>query len=260
MEQERIPISLNESSPSTFTAEDLRKQLHQIGLNCEQTSVENLQRHLDDMLNNLPDGSIQGFGMYKSAEPSGEIEMDAASLEPIDSIKNNWEPSDNVPYKTNLSIIGVAQHFDYLATHYHGFPGKKAEKSIQEKEATLNAFQQIFVQITESISETLLGNLDRKQMEAVLKTIIQSVDPGSGDYDSGPQHHLVFLIDDYDPDSQSCKQIGVLGLQFRIVIQNYNDTSEEYKNYFADISVRTSFYSNIDELYAEVKFIKEHFK
>lgn len=98
MEQERIPISLNESSPSTFTAEDLRKQLHQIGLNCEQTSVENLQRHLDDMLNNLPDGSIQGFGMYKSAEPSGGIEMDAASLEPIDSIKNNWEPSDNVPY------------------------------------------------------------------------------------------------------------------------------------------------------------------
>ena len=83
MEQERISITLKKSTPSTITAESLRRQLHQIGLHCEQTSVENLQHYLDDVMDNLPYGSLQGVAMCEPAETSGETTMTADQLLPI---------------------------------------------------------------------------------------------------------------------------------------------------------------------------------
>ena len=122
MEQERISISLEESSPSTFTAEDLRKQLHQIGLHCEQTSVENLQRHMDDVLNNLPDGSVQGVQMHEPEETSGEMAGEADSFLPC-NIQSQWKPTDDLPCLPELYTIGITSNFDYLQEHSPGFSG-----------------------------------------------------------------------------------------------------------------------------------------
>ena len=255
MEQERISISLEESSPSTFTAEDLRKQLHQIGLHCEQTSVENLQRHMDDVLNNLPDGSVQGVQMHEPEETSGEMAGEADSFLPC-NIQSQWKPTDDLPCLPELYTIGITSNFDYLQEHYPGFSGKKASQHHENKGDTIDAFKQLFIQIAESISETLINDLDRAQMQAIFAHIIQPINPGSDDYDSGFQNRTIPLVDGYDPQTQTCAGFGVLNLEYRIIIRNYKDKSENKKNYLLDITVRTSLYRDMKELDNEIDFLK----
>lgn len=255
MEQERISISLEENSPPTFTAEDLRKQLHQIGLHCEQTSAENLQRHMDDVLNNLPDGSVQGVWMHEPVETSGEMSGEADSFLPC-IIQSQWKPSDDLPCLSKLHTIGITSNFDYLQEHYPGFSGKKASQHYENTGDTIDAFKQLFIQIAESISETLINDLDRAQMQAIFAMIIQPIDPGSDDYDSGLQNRTITLVDGYDPQTHTCDGIGVLNVEFRIIIRNYNDKSENKKNYRLDVTVRTSLYRDMKELDNEIDFLK----
>lgn len=256
MKQERIPISLKESTPSTLTAKDLQKQLHLIGLHCEQTSVENLQHHMEDVLDNLSDSSIQGFGIQESEGTSGGMTMSAVRSLPVSCIQNNWKPSDVDPCQLKLNTIGMAANFDYLLKHYPGFSGKKTTKRHEKTGDTIDAFKQFFIEIAESICETLIHDLDRRQMEAIFATIIQPIEPGSDDYDSGIQNRIIFLIDDYDSSTRTCNGIGVLNLEFRIIIHNYKDKEKkDKKNYLIDITVRTSLYRCIDELDAEINFL-----
>lgn len=257
MEQERISITLKKSTPSTITAESLRRQLHQIGLHCEQTSVENLQHYLDGVMDNLPYGSLQGVAMCEPAETSGETTMTADQLLPISNIQNSWEPSDFNPYKNRLSVVGIADNFDILHRYYPGFQGKKSMKHIQKNDCTEDAFKQLFIQIAMGISETLNGDLDRKQVETVFATIIQPIKLDSNDYDSGLQNRMIYFIDDYDPGLYSCEGVGVINLEFRIIVQNYKNKNEHH-NYFLDITVRSSFYRDLFKLSAELDFIRMH--
>lgn len=257
MEQKRIPISLKQSTPSTVTARSLREQLHQIGLHCEETSAENLQRYMDDILDGIPYGRMQGFGMQKPTNVSGKT-VTAADFLPVTSIKNNWEPDGNVPYAKQLTLIGLARNFDTLLESYPGFQGKHDEKQFRERGCTTDIFKQLFVEIAESISDTLVNGLDRQQMEAVFATIIEPFNPGSDDYDSGLQNRIILLVDDYNAHSHTCDGVGVLNLEFQIAVHNYRDKTREYKDYSLDITVRTSLYQDADKLNAEAEYLEKH--
>lgn len=256
MEQKKIPISLKQSTPSTVTSRSLQEQLHQIGLHCEETSTENLQRYIDDVLDNVPYGRVQGFEMRQPADMSGAAAT-AADFLPLTSIQNNWKPDGNVPYRDQLVLIGLAQNFDTLLESYPGFQGKRDERQFREHNCTADIFKQLFVEIAKSISDSLVSGLDRQQMEAVFATIIKPFNPGSEDYDSGLQNQIILLVDGYNAKEQTCDGIGVLNLEYQITVHNYRDKTEEHKDYSLAIKVRASLYHDADKLYAEAEYLKK---
>lgn len=262
----KIPIKLKADTPSRVTPEELKAELNSIGLYCSETRVENLRRYIDETVKQFPDGGIQGFGMFEYDRPKQEelLEKGYTSRDiwdiavPLNDIHNNWQPYDIAPYMAQLSDVGYPEHFDYLMKHYMGFSGVKSGDSDEGEGTTADAIKNQFVKIATDISSVLIKDLNKYQMEATFKKIIKPVDPGSSDYDSGVNNRCIFLVDGYD--GTECRAIGVLNVEYHLIIKNYKEKKSAKTNYSLDVTIRTALYTDTDELEKQDIFLKTHFK
>lgn len=262
----KIPINLKKDTPSKVTPEELKQELNNIGLHCDETRVEKLEQYINETLEHFPNGKIQGFGIYEYQPPEAEefsqkgftTKSIFELANPISDIHCNWEPADAVPYMTKLAVIGVPEHFDYLMDNYIGFAGKKEKQSYKKNDTTVNAIKSQFVKIATCISSTLVDEIDRDQMEAIFTKIIAPIDPGDDDYDSGLQNRNIYLVKGYT--GSQCEAIGISNVEYQLKINNYKDKKTKHKSYNLDVTVRTVLYTDVNELEAEVNFIKSKFK
>lgn len=262
----KIPIDLTKDVPSKVTPEELKNELNDIGLRCGETRIENLEQYIKETLDKFPEGKVQGFGIYEYQPPSVEEFFEKgfttkSFLEiaaPIEGLHSNWKPYGIVPYMTKLAIIGAPEHFECLMDKYSGFAGRKQSQTYNEKDTTANAVKSQFTRIATAISSTLVDDLDKEQMEALFSKIIAPVDPGDNNYDSGLQNRNIYLVKGYA--EHECEAIGIMNVEFQLKIDAYKEKNATHKSCYLDITVRTSLYTDLDVLNAEVKFIKSIFK
>lgn len=262
----KIPISLQKDTPTKVSPEDLKAELNAIGLYCQETNVENLRKHIDDTLKLFPDGKVKGFGIFEYNPPSMEELWEkgyttkplSEIVNPLSDIHSNWEPSDIVPFRDELSAVGYPSHFDYLLDKYIGFSGVKSSESYSKEGTTVDAIKEQFTKIAINISSTLIEDLDKDQLEATFNKIISTLDPGSKDYDSGLKNRGIFLVSGYA--QEQCDAIGILNVEYRLVVTNYKDKKSSSTNYQLDVTVRTMMYTDVDMLDNHYNFVLAHFK
>lgn len=262
----KIPIDLTKDVPSKATTEELKKELNDIGLCCAETRDEKLEQYIKETLDKFPEGEIQGFGIYEYQPPSAEEFFERgvttkSFLEiaaPIEGLHSNWKPNDANPYTIDLTTIGTPEHFDYLMDKYSGFAGRKQSQTYNENDTTVNAIKSQFTKIATCISSTLVDDLDKEQMEAVFSRIIATEDPGSANYDSGLQNRIIYIVKGYK--DHECEAIGVINVAYQLKIEDFKEKKTRHKSYHLNVTVRTSLYTDLNVLNAEIIFIKTNFK
>lgn len=172
--------------------------------------------------------------------------------------QNGWQPDDPIPYMPHLATVAVPVHFDYLLENYPPFQGKKEAAHEQRQHITAALWKELSADIACRISKTLIHDLDEEHITAVFKNIFNSLVFENRAFDSGRQNRTIFLVQNYNPEQQTCEGIGFINIEFRLASMNYIPQTGEYADTTLDITIRTSLYTDIDELAAEVKFLKEH--
>jgi hypothetical protein len=142
----RVPIQLNSSTPTALTPESLQEQLRNVGLTCPDTNLDQLEKHINEVKGQLPNGAVQTYGIYLPKQGEGDRvfyrsefhinqlaergyvgEVVYAGLQ--ESSQGNWEPSDTgAGYSSELEYIQFPTHFDYLLNNKPGFTGVKDEQ------------------------------------------------------------------------------------------------------------------------------------
>lgn len=173
--------------------------------------------------------------------------------------ENSWEPSPSTPYMSSLAVIALPRHFDYLQENYPPFMGSKETAKKQKQQITAALWKEMFTDIAVNLSEKLIPDLDKENMTAACKTIIDSVPFENRMFDSGQQNRTIYLIQGYNPQQQECTGIGFANIEFRLMAMDYTASSGEYIDATLDVIIRTSLYADVDKLQAEVTFLKEHF-
>lgn len=73
------PMSMRETTPSKVEVEILQKELHKVGLTCEQTSEKTLQRYIDEIRGQLPTGGTAEVFCIAERVPAGSVAPAAAA-------------------------------------------------------------------------------------------------------------------------------------------------------------------------------------
>ncbi|MEU5442869.1 lectin [Streptomyces griseofuscus] len=73
------PMSMRETTPSKVEVEILQKELHKVGLTCEQTSEKTLQRYIDEIRGQLPTGGTAEVFCIAERVPAASVAPAAAA-------------------------------------------------------------------------------------------------------------------------------------------------------------------------------------
>jgi hypothetical protein len=276
----RVPIQLNSSTPTALTPESLQEQLRNVGLTCPDTNLDQLEKHINEVKGQLPNGAVQTYGIYLPKQGEGDRvfyrsefhinqlaergyvgEVVYAGLQ--ESSQGNWEPSDTgAGYSSELEYIQFPTHFDYLLNNKPGFTGVKDEQPpYSGKFDTVDAIKQLFVQIGTNASSILVKGLDKDSIESTLSNAIAPLqDTQVSDYDH-TDSRVIYLVENYNPSTQECDGIGVLTIDWRLIIKDYKEKKSSLKHDTnLTITARAVLYSDLATLYADKAFVESHFK
>ncbi|WP_017663438.1 hypothetical protein [Baaleninema simplex] len=278
----KVPVQLNSNTPTPLTSEELQKQLNNVGLTCSDTDPKKLKEYINEVKGQLPVGAVQTYGIYapqqgeqksnrvyyrsefqleQLAESGYSAEVVYAGL--AKSSEGNWEPSNTgAGYSTELSYIQYPEHFDYLYNNKPGFTGvKDVQPPYTGRYSTVDAIKQLFVQVGTNASSVLVKGLDKDSIESVLSNAIAPLDDTQvRDYDKS-DNRVIFLVDNYNPGKEECDGIGVLTINWRLVIKDYKKKKEALKHDTTlTITARAVLYSDLDSLYSDKAFVESHFK
>ncbi len=264
-----IPIKLEADTPTKVDIKELREELHAIGLTCSDTTLENLAKSKEEVLKRIPDGEFQGFQFYRGADKqqiAEHLKNDGmlTSLDQVilldNSLHAEWKPSGTVPMSEMLYAVGQPDHFDYLKEHYLTFPGQASSQDYKNNKTTVEAIKDVFVQIASNISSAIVTGLNKPLMEAALARVLEPVPDTATDYDSELQNRSILLVTGYDKEHQQADGIGVINVQYRLIIKNYKEKKNKHNESTLNVTVRAATYTNPQELEDEVNFLKAHLK
>ncbi len=273
IKEKKVKISLEKSEPTKLTTSSLKKQLNNIGLTCEHTSEENLKKYKEEVLNKIPQGVIQTFGICKHKEstdgsPFYKSEFgdgNASYFGLTEASKGNWEPSDTaLGYSADLEYIQYPTHFDYLMENRPSFTGKKSIPFSQKDKvySTVTGIKNTFTKVGTEASLLLVKGLDKASIESLLSDVIAPItDETAKDYNPGPDSRVVFLVDNYNPSTGEADGIGVLSINWKLTIKDYKEKKKVTGHETSlEVTARAVIYDSIDALEADVAFVESHFK
>ena len=265
----QIQLDLTEDTPTKVDVAELREELHAIGLTCSDTTLENLAKSKDEVLKRIPDGEYQGFQFYRNADSQQIAEhlKKGGALTSIDQVilldeplHAEWKPRGAVPMSDALYSVGRPEHFDYLQKNYLTFPGQVSSENYSNNETTVKAIKEIFVRIASNISSAVVTGLDKPLIEAALARILDLVPETVTDYDSGFKNRSILLVSGYDKTKGTAEGIGVINVEYHLIIKNYKEKKTQHNESSLSVTVRAATYDDPEELKAEILYLKTHFK
>lgn len=263
----RVPIKLESVIATKVTASDLKKELNSIGLTCAHTEEQQLEKYIQEVVSTFKGGVNQGFGTYKfrdtntmNAQTDFSLIKDWKTFREaivIDlDIDNQWIINDSAgQYTVDLCTIGHSTGFDYLRDNYSGFPGNYGTKEYDQKEPTVESIKTTFLALSTSLASALVEGIDEVTLESFMAHLIEGMPKEVVDYEQNEERYM-YIVNDYDSVSGDCKGIGIISMEFSIIIKNYKDKKDTYQNCHFDLKMRTIFHTDADELHAEAEFVR----
>lgn len=268
--KKRINIQLQKDQPSELTVEVIKKQLDNLGLNCAHTDPKRLELYKAEVESRFRDGLNQSYGITK---PSKSLDgspyydsmygnSDAPYLGLEEASKADWKPdASGYGYATELSTIIYPRNFRFLMTNRPSFNGNQSEEKVTKgKFATVDAVKNMFVQVGIEASASLIKGLDKTTLNSILSNAIAPLNEGNVKDYYNADSRVIFLVDNYDPETNQADAIGVLGIDWRLTIVDYKEKkkSPEHDTTLI-VSTRSVLYDNLSTLDGDLQYIKSHF-
>jgi hypothetical protein len=259
----RIPVSLTAATPTALTVDALKAQLTDIGLTCPDSEKSKLAAYITEVERELPVGSIQTYQLLKPAQ-AGEKRLEAFQEDYVESSVGNWEPdSTGFGYATVLEYIQYPAHFDWLYANKPGFTGIKNEPpTYTGRYDSVEAVKQMFATVATDASSTLIKGLDKASIESVLSNAIAPLnDKNAQNYAPGPQSRVIFLVENYNPNTQEADAIGVLTVWWDMTIKDYLEKKKSPRHDTTlTVRCRSVLYASLDAMNADYLAAEAHFK
>jgi hypothetical protein len=252
-QKKKVAISLKKADPTKVTPEELQKELREnMGLTCKYTEIDALKRLKADVLSQWgPTGKGQAYGIYLknpgSVQQSARIthlnvkDKDTDLLQHFgfsnEGVNGEWKPDDTAQgYRNELFAIQFPANFRYLETNFgNEFAGIFNHKEDVREVGTVDAIKDFFVQIGQELAGLTVCGINQKSLEPILKNAL-AVNESSldSDYQEGsadnPKTRIIFLVENYDEETETADAIGALAIDWYIRIENYKEKKNNTKN------------------------------
>lgn len=291
----KIPVSLIKSpNPTKLTAENLKLQLANIGLTCEETDIAKLKKHIQHGMNKLPPGKSYRYGIL-SPKTSVQARSDLLSNsgESLDfsdntlivksingsheeyvlennfgtyQVKKNALLNKNGPSKpgetgflNELSSIVYPDNFTKLLAGRPGFNARShlAPERVEEDTTltTAQAVQDFFVNIASSISAETVGGMDKEDLTSIFYNRIQKLTDITKDYDQ-PDSIIITWVKNYNIETEEADAIGAVHCSWNLFIKNYQEKKRDFdRKTKLTINAHSATYDNADVLMSDYHFL-----
>jgi hypothetical protein len=268
--KKRVPIQLEKQEPTQLTVESLKEQFDNMGLTCAHTDPARLEKYKNEVQERFFPGQNQSFAINR---PTPSLDgrpfynsiygdSDAPFLGYEEASKSDWKPEGSgLGYSTQLSTVAFPRNFQFLMVNRPSFNGNQSEeKTTKGKYATVDAVKNMFVQVGVEASASLVKGLDKTTLNSILSNAIAPLNEKNVKDYYNADSRVVFLVDNYDPETNQADAIGVLGIDWRLTIVDYK---EKKKSPTHDttliVSTRSVLYDDLNALDGDLQFIKSHF-
>jgi hypothetical protein len=253
-----VKIELNKAEPSVLTPEKLKEQLKNIGLTCADTSLPRLKEFIQEVENGIPPGLVQTYGILQPAKNlANRVQGLAMNWE--EAATGNWTIKD-FGYSSELELIQYKAHFDWLAETKQNFTGRRSQDKYVRRYDSIASIKDFFADTTTSASAAVVKGVDKSSLNAAMSNAIQPLDDQKAqDYDKSDSR-VLFLVDNYDKEKNEADAIGVLTVEWHLIIKDYKEKKKALQHDTTlEVNVRAVTYDNLDVLAADVRAIKAHF-
>jgi hypothetical protein len=278
-----VKVALTKATPTEVTPQDLQQQLRDnMGLHCKYTEIPELIKLKADVLSQWTDtGSGQAYGVFiknkdgvqKDAVPVTHLNIKGMDLLARfgfsnEGVKGEWEPSDSAQGYTNeLFTIQSPANFWYLARNFpQDFAGIHKEKSDTRRVGTVDAVKNFFAEIGKELAALTVNGVDLPSLQPILyKALGVSESSLDRDYDEGteqnPKTRVIFLVENYNPQTKEADAIGALAIDWALHISNYKEKKEEV-THTATLKLwsRAVLYTELNFMYRDYYRVVNHFK
>ncbi len=248
-------IKLKQAVPSGYPTEKMKSQLAAVGLNCEETSEERLKQYKEEVLRDFPEGNRQTFYIAKGAPKKSQVYscmagadgkkmndvsyLKALGIEEVE-VNGSWVIDDDAGgYRRDLCYISYAPHFDYLRDNFPGiFPGSYAGEKKVINEPTGAAIRDSFKTIAMTVCTTIKSGIQKADLESVVSTILgDNTSENPKDYVQDDVLYT-YLVNGYDPETETAISVGVLAVKYSIQIKDYKDKSDHKDGRYNDAIIQ----------------------
>ncbi len=259
--QKTIKIDLDAATPTALTPEELKTQLANIGLTCEYTDPAQLKQFIEEVEDRIPNGAIQTYSILKPAA-KGEDVLEGLMDDLAVSSVGNWKPSSTaIGYAPELEYIVYQEHFDWLRANRPSFTGTADSENFKQRYDSVESIKTAFANLATTASSALVKGLDKGSIESVFSNAISPLnDAEAKDYDK-KDSRVIFLVENYDPNTKEADGVGVLGVDWHLVIKDYKKKKKALQHDTTlDVTARAVLYSSIAAMNADLAAAQAHFK
>ena len=270
---DRIPISLNERPATKLEAEELTKQLNDLGLYCSETYGEKLKKNIEEVTSRVGLGNLTTFGVYKDGGKVCLEQLPDNALESICSINaldmvlderfqktadGSWEEGAVGKFKPKLLVIQEIDNYKYLKEHAKDFPyAEEPEKEIKKQASTVEAIKEMFTKAAATCTAATIQGIDKTTLDATFSNALDGLNESAfeKDYDV-TNNRVITLLYNYDHEKGECDGVGIVTCDWRLRIRNYKEKKKDPRHEtILNIGARSVLYEDIDTLNAHYAMI-----
>ena len=256
--RKRIKIELKKADPTALTPEKLKEQLKDVGLDCKDTSLPRLKKFIEEVNENIPSGITETYAILEPAKKPGN-RIEGLALDWETAADGNWQIMD-FGYSADLEYIQYKEHFDWLLETRPSFTGRKQTDNYVRQYESVESIKNFFADVTTSASSAVLKGINKASLNATMSNAISPLDDSQArDYDKRDSR-VLFLVDNYSQSTNEADAIGVLSIEWHLIIKDYKEKKEALKhNTNLEVNIRVVLYDDLDALDADLKAAKAHF-
>lgn len=263
---DKIPISLESCEATKLEPKELTKQLNDLGLYCEETYGERLEKNIEEVISEIGLGELTTFGVYKD---NGHLKMEqlpnntlsslschSALSELLDSrfeksADGSWSEGSTGKFSSKLLVVQDIDNYNYLKENAKDFPyAEDPEKEITKRVSTVSAIKEMFVEAATACTAATVQGIDQTTLEATFSNALVGLNESvlAKDYDV-KNSRVIMLVYNYNPKTKECDGVGVVTCNWRLQIKNYKEKKSELKHDTTlNISARSLLYEDTDAL------------
>lgn len=165
--------------------------------------------------------------------------LKALGIEEVE-VNGSWVIDDDAGgYRRDLCYISYAPHFDYLRDNFPGiFPGSYAGEKKVINEPTGAAIRDSFKTIAMTVCTTIKSGIQKADLESVVSTILgDNTSENPKDYVQDDVLYT-YLVNGYDPETETAVSVGVLAVKYSIQIKDYKDKSDHKDGRYNDAVIQ----------------------
>lgn len=262
-----IPVQCAASTPALLTIDNLQQQLNRIGLTCEWTRPERLERLKREVERKLQTGENQSFAIYhlkpeyvtfpsiSPSEMKNDYNVPFAAVNA--RISSTWEPSSNdtMGYIQKLSVILAKNNFDRIKQHFTDFTGyDTGEQTSTSTASTVEAILDFFVKTLNTACSAVVNGINLDDLKAICTNMFPSNISMEQDYNES-NSFLIHLLQDYNDEKKEAVGVGAIYLSWSLLVTNYKNKKESIHSSTLKLCARSVMYDDADVIDTHYKFV-----